>query len=129
MIDLLIATLVSLSRLTDEEEEPCVVPAGSKTPGQDCEKELGLARKIRNVFFEVFVVFKCVSFAYKLIWMALKYKRTYGTLSLPEVWIILLTLLKVTILIPNYFIIEINTLFVVFLLNSYCSYFLTYIFA
>ena len=70
-----------------------------------------------------------MSFAYKLIWMALKYKRTYGTLRLPEVWIILLTLLKVTILIPNYFIIEINTLFIVFLLNSYCSYFLTYIFA
>ena len=40
-----------------------------------------------------------------------------------------MTLLKVTILIPNYFIREINTLYVVFLLNSYCSYFLNYIFA
>lgn len=78
MIDLLIAVFVSVSKLT--EEEPCVVPAGSVTPGQDCEKELGLPRKIRNVFFEVFVVFKCLSFAYKLVWMMLKYKRTYGTL-------------------------------------------------
>ena len=128
MLDLLIATLVTLSRLTDEEE-PCVVPEGSKTPGQDCEKELSLARKLRDWFFKIFVVFKCLSFGYKMIWMAIKYKRTYGTLRLPEVWIILLTLLKVTILIPNYFIIEINTLFIVFLLNSYCSYFLTYIFA
>lgn len=43
-------------------------------------------------------------------------------------WLIVLTLIKVTILIPNYFIREINTLYVGFLLNSYCSYFLTYIF-
>ena len=61
--------------------------------------------------------------------MTLKYYRTYGTMNLPEIWLILMTLVKITILLPNYFVHEINTMYCVFILNSYCSYFLTYIFA
>ena len=77
----------------------------------------------------MFVTFKCLSFAYKLMWMLHRYHLTYGTFKMPEVWITGATLLKITLLLPNYFIIEINTLYVVFLLNSYCSYFLAYVLA
>lgn len=85
--------------------------------------------KIRNIFFEVFVVLKCASFGYKLIWMTKRYKMTHNTFNLPEVWLIGITMLKILILLPNYFIREINMLYLVFLLNSYCSYFLTYLFS
>ena len=42
-------------------------------------------------------------------------------------YFVAVTLLKVAILLPNYFWHEINTLYLVFCLNSLCSYFLTYI--
>ena len=46
---------------------------------------------------------------------------------MPEVYFVFVTLVKVAILLPNYFVYEINTLFLVLVLNSLCSYFLTYI--
>lgn len=46
---------------------------------------------------------------------------------MPEVYFVAVTLLKVAILLPNYFIHEMNTFYFVFCMNSLCSYFLTYI--
>ena len=54
---------------------------------------------------------------------------TFGTYNIPEVYILAFTLLKITMILPNYFIREINTLAVVFLLNSMTSYSLSYVFA
>lgn len=59
--------------------------------------------------------------------MAMKYKATFGTYNLPEVYFVVATLIKVAILLPNYFIVEINTIYCVYVLNSLCSYWLTYV--
>ena len=59
--------------------------------------------------------------------MIKRYKTTYGTFNMPEVYFVAVTLIKVAILLPNYFIHEMNTFYYVFCMNSLCSYFLTYI--
>ena len=59
--------------------------------------------------------------------MIKRYKTTYGTFNMPEVYFVAVTLIKVAILLPNYFIHEMNTFYFVFCMNSLCSYFLTYI--
>ena len=46
---------------------------------------------------------------------------------MPEVYFVAVTLIKVVILLPNYFIREMNLFYYVFSMNSICSYFLTYI--
>ena len=58
-----------------------------------------------------------------------RYKMTYGTYNIPEVFIIFVTLLKIIMILPNYYFREINTLAVVFILNSMTSYALSYVFA
>ena len=130
MIDLVTLFALGMSYILESEEtdeDNCLVESLSPTHYQDCHEELGTFRKIRNYFFFIFVPFKCLSFAYKLVFMVKRYHTTYGTYNLPEVYFVVATLIKVMILLPNYFFVEINTIYAVFCLNSLCSYWLTYI--
>ena len=68
-----------------------------------------------------------MSFGYKLVWMIHRYYLTFGKFNIPEIWFIVMTLIKITILLPNYFLVEMNTLYAVFILNSICSYWLNYV--
>ena len=131
MIDLVFMLLLSLSDtgggVSETSSTDCVVPVGSETPKQDCPLPIGNFRKYKNYVFDVFVVCKCICLSVKLITMIKRYHMTHKTYNLPEVYFVAVTLLKVTILLPNYFLHEMNTIYFVFLLNSLCSYFLTYI--
>lgn len=113
---------------SDESREECLQRC-PKVQTQECHCAFSTFVEVKNYFFEVFVVFKCASFAYKLFWMMKRYKMTYGTYNIPEVFIIFFTLLKIIIILPNYFFKEINTLAVVFILNSMTSYALSYVLA
>ena len=77
----------------------------------------------------MFVVLKSISFGYKLIWMIHRYYLTYGKFNIPEIWFSVMTLIKIMILLPNYFLCEMNTLYCVLILNSLCSYWLGYVLA
>ena len=113
---------------SDESREECLQRC-PKVQTQECHCDPSTFLEVKDHCFQVFAVFKCASFAYKLFWIMKRYKMTYGTYNIPEVFIIGFTLLKIIILLPNYFFREINTLAVVFILNSMTSYALSYVFA
>ena len=74
----------------------------------------------------MFVIAKCLMFGYKLILMMRRYHLTYKKWNVPENWFIGFTILKIAILLPNYWLREINMILLVFVLNSMCSYWLNY---
>lgn len=58
---------------------------------------------------------------YRLCWTTVKYYKTFEKVNVPEIWILLLTLLKLLILFPIYWLHEMNLLFMVYSLNSVCT--------
>lgn len=64
---------------------------------------------------------------YRLSWTLVKYYRTYERVNVPEIWINLMTLIKLFLLLPIYWLHDINLLFLVFTLNSICMVWLNYI--
>lgn len=81
----------------------------------------GLVLKIRNWFFQFFIVIRIALMTYRICWTTFKYYKTYGKMNQGEIWILLMTLVKLFILFPIYWLHEMNMLFVVFALNSVCT--------
>ena len=128
MIDLVAMMMLTASHFAlgdadDNEDDPACYPVRT----QSCEAPFGVARKIRNITFAVLVVIKCMYLMWSLFTMIKRYRTTHKTYCMPEVYFIAVTLIKVAILLPNYFLQEMNTFYFTFCMNSLCSYFLTYI--
>ena len=109
------------------DSDGCVVPEGSRTPSQDCPKTPGTILVIRNWFFQFFIVIRIALMTYRLSWTLVKYYKTYEKCNVPEFWITLLTLIKLFILLPIYWLHSINQLFAVYALNSICMIWLNYL--
>ena len=89
--------------------------------------EMGLSDEILKYGFEVFVVLKTLGFDYALIRYIMRYYQTYKSCGEVEIWLMVLTAIKVTILMPDYFLQEINYLFVVFVINSATTFWLSHV--
>ena len=63
---------------------------------------------------------------FRMCWTTYKYYKTFGTLNVTEIWLSLLTAIKLFILLPVYWVRGINMLFVVFALNSICTMLINY---
>ena len=73
------------------------------------------------------MVVKSVLFTYKLFWLALRYHNTTGKCNTFEVWFCAITMLRVGIILPLYFMKDINLLWLVFVLNSFSTYLLSHV--
>ena len=77
--------------------------------------------------FAVFFAVKTVLFDKQFILYIKRYWDTYSTLNQVEIWIMLVTAVKVTVVVPDYFLNEINWLFWVFIVNSLVTFWLSHL--
>ena len=56
-----------------------------------------------------------------------RYWETYHTLNQVEIWIMLITAIKITVVVPDYVFQEINWLFWVFVVNSIVTYWMSHL--
>lgn len=111
----------------EQQQDECTPDLASQTPGQDCHEPIGLGRELKNFAFYALMVVKSVIFTYKLFWLALRYYHTTGKCNTFEVWFCAIAMVRVGIILPLYFMRDINLLWLVFVLNSFSSYFLSYV--
>ena len=83
-----------------------------------------LFRSIRNGLFSLLMLIKVFNSWNIMIWTIRKYKKTEGSYNVPEIRLILAQFLKTTILLIAYFMQEMNMIYLVFFLNSVCTYWL-----
>ena len=91
------------------------------------EIELSLAEKIIFWVFAVFLIVKAILFDLQFYNYIKRYKETYQTWNQVEIWIMLLTAVKITILIPDYFVKNINWIFWIFATNSAVTFWLSHV--
>ena len=77
--------------------------------------------------FMVIMAGKTLAFDIGIFNYIKRYYQTYKTFNQVEIWILLLTGVKVTILLPDYFLREINFLYWVFVLNSLTTFWLSHV--
>ena len=88
------------------------------------------AKTCQRVMYWIFAVFflvKTVLFDKQFFSYIKRYWETYNTFNQVEIWIMLLTAVKVTVVVPNYAINEINWLFWVFIVNSAVTFWLSHL--
>ena len=88
---------------------------------------LSISQEIMMYAFMVIMVGKTLAFDVGIFNYIKRYYQTYKTFNQVEIWILLLTGLKVTILLPDYFLKEINFLYWVFVLNSLTTFWLSHV--
>ena len=105
-------------------------PASCTDPGDasTCSKaELPLGTEIFNYVFYVVMVLKTIATDYSIIQYCIRYYRTHNTINQVEIWLLIATAFKVTALLPDYFVREINYLFLIFVLNSATTFWLSHV--
>ena len=75
----------------------------------------------------VFMVLKTLAFDFSFYGYVQRYRKTYGTWDQVEIWLLILAAGKLTFLLPNYFLKEINYLFYVYAVNTLCTFWLSHI--
>ena len=96
-------------------------------PSTCSEAELPLPTEIFNYAFYAIMVLKTLAIDYSVFQYSLRYYRTHKSINQVEIWLLLATGLKVTALLPDYFVKEINYLFMVFALNSATTFWLSHV--
>ena len=89
--------------------------------------EMKLKDEIVSIVFYIIVVGKTLAFDWGFYNYIRRYYTTYKKCNQVEIWLLLLTAIKVTVLMPNYFIREINYLYAVFIINSATTFWLSHI--
>ena len=84
-------------------------------------------QKVMFYIFGAFVIFKTVIFDLQFYSYIKRYWETYQTLNQVEIWIMLFTAIKITVVVPDYVFNEINWLFWVFIVNSAMTFWLSHI--
>lgn len=80
-----------------------------------------------TIFFGVFMLVKTLLFDISLTKYIIRYYKTYKKLMQVEIFLFILTAFKVTILLPNYLIKNINWIYWVFIINSGTTYWLSHV--
>ena len=88
---------------------------------------LALKDEILSIVFYIIVVGKTLAFDWGFYNYIKRYYQTYKSFNQVEIWMLLLTMVKVTVLMPNYFLREINYLYMVFIINSATTFWLSHI--
>ena len=102
----------------------CTDPDDARTCS---EAELPLGTEIFNYAFYVIMVLKTIAVDYSIVHYCVRYYRTHNTINQVEIWLLISTAFKVTALLPDYFIREINYLFLIFVLNSATVFWLSHV--
>ena len=92
------------------------------------EFHLSLIQEIFTWVRNIFIFCKSIAFIYKSAWTSNKYKVTYQRRNVFEIWFMGMAAIKILVLLPNIYYKEINWLFACLILNSFLSYWLSYIF-
>ena len=82
---------------------------------------------MKNFTFYVLMMFKSVAFTYKLTWLAQRYYRTVKKCNTFEIWYCAITLIKIVLICPLYFLRDINLLYFVFVINSLITQVFTHV--
>ena len=77
--------------------------------------------------FGIFFIFKSIAFNVQFFSYIKRYWQTYKTLNQVEIWIFLLTAIKMTVVVPDYWFYEINWLFWVFVVNSAVTFWMSHL--
>ena len=93
----------------------------------DGEEELKLSTQILKWAFYIFIPAKTVAFDFGIYNYVVRYLETYKVWCQAEIWILILTAIKVTVLCPDYFLYDINWLFYVFVVNSGTTFWLSHV--
>ena len=80
-----------------------------------------------TIFFGVFMLVKTLLFDISLTKYIIRYYKTYNKFMQVEIFLFILTAFKVTILLPNYLIKNINWIYWVFIINSATTYWLSHV--
>ena len=91
------------------------------------EAELPLGTEIFNYAFYVIMVLKTIAVDYSIVNYCIRYYQTHNTINQVEIWLLISTAFKVTALLPDYFVREINYLFLIFVLNSATVFWLSHV--
>ena len=94
---------------------------------EDGSEELKLSTEIMVWAFYIFIPAKTIAFDYGIFHYIVRYLETYKVWCQAEIWILILTAIKVTVLCPDYFLYEINWLFYVFVVNSGTTFWLSHV--
>ena len=73
------------------------------------------------------MIFKVISSGYRIVWTIKRYERTFPMYRVPEVWFLVITLVKLIALLPAYWYRQINFMYAIFLVNSLSCYWLNYL--
>ena len=73
------------------------------------------------------MVLKTIAFDVGIVQYVRRYYETNKTFNQVEIWILIVTGLKVTALLPDYFIMEINYLYFIFVANSATTAWLSHV--
>ena len=91
------------------------------------DRELPTGQEVMVYAFMVFMVLKTLAFDLSFFGYIKRYKETYGTCNQVEIWLLLLAAFKLTVLLPDYFMMEINYLFYIYAFNTLCTFWLSHI--
>lgn len=80
-----------------------------------------------TIAFMIIMTAKTIAFDISITGNIKRYYVTYKKFNQAEIWLLLLTVFKVTIVLPNYFYREINWLYYVFVINSFTTFYLSHI--
>ena len=77
--------------------------------------------------FMAIMVLKTIAFDVGIYGYIKRTHETYKQCNMVEIWLLVITGLKVTILLPDYFLQEINYLYIVFIINSGTTFWLSHV--
>ena len=90
------------------------------------DMEIGAFREWKDIFWQIFIVIKCLLFLPQFANVARRYKSTHNSWKMFEIWFMIFRFIEILMLIPVYFYKEINALFFIFTCNSICMYSMSY---
>ena len=102
---------------------------GEEEEVNSCEvrNEVTLSAEIISIIFFILLLIKTVLFDVNITKYVLRYLKTYKTWMQAEIWILILTAIKVSILLPNYWIKNMNYIYWVFVMNTTTTFWLSHV--
>lgn len=85
-----------------------------------------VAGVVKWAFFIFFVV-KAILFDWQFYNYSKRYYETYKTFNQVEIWIMVLTAIKITLVVPDYLYCSVNWLYFIFIANSAVTFWLSHL--
>ena len=95
--------------------------------GEEVPEAPPTSQKVMVQIFGVIIALKTLFFDYHIFFYVKRYLQTYKTWMQAEIWIFIITAIKVSILAPNYWIKDMNWIYWTFILNSLTTFWLSHV--